>query len=190
MSFDSEVMRQSTLTSTASGGLFGFQLTFTQGFLAGQLSVVIIALVAIRYIIFEDSRPTPSRNQSSRGSHKLRKSVSHKDGLGSGAVNIANVMMEIMGKVQYEVDSHAGESIDWLNVIIAQALAGYREDIKAGGWSAEQKQIEARVTARDWMENILNAKTVGRGMKLLVCRPHLWPPSLLMPSHSASFDSR
>lgn len=161
----------------------GFRLTFTQGFLAGQLSVVIIALVAIRYIIFEDSRSPSSKGQTGRvkaGSHsdrtrKGRKSVSNKEKLGHGSSDIANVMGDIMGKVHYEVDSHVGESIDWVNVIIAQALAGYREDILAGGWSAEKKSSDAQVTAREWMENILNARTVGKGMNFLVNRVFILP---------------
>ncbi|UZJ51122.1 hypothetical protein CBS101457_000442 [Exobasidium rhododendri] len=174
MSLASEMMQPSAI-SASTNGLLGFRLTFTQGFLAGQLSVVIIALIAIRYIIFEDSRSPSSRVQSSRAktssqSDRMRKSgksVSNKDGLGAGAVNIGSVMTEIMSKVQYEADSHAGESVDWLNVVIAQAIAGYRDDIIAGGWSAEKRSNEAQVTAREWMENILNAKTVGRGMKIL-----------------------
>lgn len=32
----------------------GFRLTFTQGLLVGQLSIILLAIVFIRYFIFED----------------------------------------------------------------------------------------------------------------------------------------
>ena len=51
-------------------------------------------------------------------------------------------MADIMNKVQYEMDSHASESIDWINVIVAQALAGYRQDIQYGGWSNDDRDEE------------------------------------------------
>lgn len=177
MSLASEAIQTSSPNISAP---FGIRLTFTQGFLAGQLSVVVIALIAIRYIIFEDSRSgskSSSRVKASAHSErkrKERKSNSGKEGLGAGGISIANVMADIMTKVRYEIDSHAGEPVDWLNVIMAQALAGYREDILAGGWSAEKRADEAQKTAREWMEDILNAKTVGRGMSFLVrasCAP-------------------
>jgi maintenance of morphology protein 1 len=162
---------------STSTSFLGIRLTFTQGFLAGQLSVVLIALVAIRYIIFEDSRSASQSNRSNRAKtnaqadtlRKGRKSVSNKDGLDK--VDIANTMADILSKVKYEIDSHAGESIDWLNVIVAQALAGYREDVLAGGWSADRRRDEAQKTAREWMEEILNARTVGKGMSFLVSLP-------------------
>lgn len=31
-----------------------FRLTFTQGLLAGQLSIIVVAIIFIRYFIFED----------------------------------------------------------------------------------------------------------------------------------------
>lgn len=162
-------------TASASASFLGIRLTFTQGFLAGQLSVVLLALVAIRYIIFEDSRSDPTsragRAKTSAAQadtlRKGRKSTSKKDGPGTDGVSIASTMADIMSKVKYEIDSHAGESIDWLNVVVAQALAGYREDISVGGWSGERKRDQVQKTAREWMEEILNARTVGRGMSFL-----------------------
>lgn len=162
-------------TSTAVASLFGFKLTFTQGFLAGQLSVLIIVLIAIRYIIFEDSQSgnqganrVKTGVQNSETIRKSRKSISRKDGISSDGVNIAKIMSDIMSKVRYEVDSHPGETIDWVNVIIAQALAGYRKDIAMGGWSGHNKKDDVQKSAREWMEDILNARTVGRGMNFLV----------------------
>ncbi|PWN37503.1 uncharacterized protein FA14DRAFT_105878, partial [Meira miltonrushii] len=131
------------------------------GFLAGQLSVIIIALFAIRYIIFEDSKTSqkstkrplhiPIRTSKNRKSGFLSSSSTLKDisrstRMQDSEADVPRMMADIMNRVQYEMDSHASESIDWINVIVAQALAGYRQDIKA---------------------EILNLNTVGRGMTFL-----------------------
>lgn len=165
----------STIASTSS---YGFRLTFTQGFLAGQFSIVVVALIVIRYVIFEDSRTsTRQRTRSARVRttsqvdqlRKSRRGHINKDG---ASADVADIMVDILEKVRYEIDSHSGETIDWLNVIFAQALAGYREDILAGGWSASMKQYDLQMTAREWMEDALNARTVGRGMNFLVGPKH------------------
>lgn len=179
----------------------GFRFTFAQGFLAGQLSVIVIALFAIRYIIFEDSkvsqkstkRPSniPIRTSKNRrngilSSSSTLKDVSLSSRMKDREAEVPRMMADIMNRVQYEMDSHASESIDWINVIVAQALAGYRQDIQAGGWSHDQdeepeggrrakpvdgdegkEEAVLQRTARDWMEEILNLNTVGRGMTFL-----------------------
>lgn len=178
-------------TPSGAGGqgyVLGFRLTFLQGFFVGQLSVIVLALLAIRFIIFEDSKPPPSHERARstslpiRSSRK-RKSISskeapHTDAASAahthGFINVRAVMADILAKVHYEMDSHASESIDWVNVIFAQALAGYRHDVLAGGWtstsaepSAEPSAEQPQRTARDWMEEVLNDRTIGRGMSFL-----------------------
>ena len=170
MSYASEVAASPAGHAPPAGSFFGIRLSFTQGFLAGQLSVVIIALIAIRYIIFEDSKAARSKPRSSRVRTTSQGDARRKGRKDGGDANVANVMADILNKVHYEIDSHSGESIDWVNVVFGQALAGYREDILAGGWSAEREiQVDGiQRTARDWMEEMLNARTVGRGMDFLV----------------------
>lgn len=178
------------LGTAPSSSILGLRLTFAQGFLAGQLSVVIIALLVIRYIIFEDARtakpkakrPSSMLLRTSKNRKHLQSFIKEPTLTGTNAaeVDVARVMSAILAKVHYEMDSHASESIDWVSVIVAQALAGYRQDVMAGGWTAtDGEEIDARSeagsqgqrTARDWMEEILNVNTVGRGMSFLVCDP-------------------
>ncbi len=47
----SSQQQQHVLPRLSSGG---FRLTFTQGLLVGQLSIILLAIVFIRYFIFED----------------------------------------------------------------------------------------------------------------------------------------
>lgn len=201
-------------TSTGGGGAGGgghlfARLTFTQGFIAGQLTFIVVALIVIRYVIFEDSsrqaaphakrgaRTLPKREASKRekGGNPSSSGASIKDAerqrppprsAANRQLDVGAIMADIMSKVHYEMDSHASESIDWINIIAAQAVAGYRQDILAGGWTAdagvgaERRSKEGRVpqsdpdmptreerTARDWMEDILNSRTTGRGMSFL-----------------------
>lgn len=190
-------------TNQHPSSLLGFRFTFAQGFLAGQLSVIIIALFAIRYIIFEDSKSSQKRTKNTShiplrtlknrkngfltSNSTLRKNVSISAQIKERESDVPRIMADIMNKVQYEMDSHPSESIDWINVIIAQALAGYRQDIQAGGWSYDHDMKRSQDgkpprpfddrkggegenlqrTARDWMEEILNLNTLGRGMTFL-----------------------
>lgn len=42
----------------------GFRLTFTQGLLVGQLSIILLAIVFIRYFIFEDVNTALEKERS------------------------------------------------------------------------------------------------------------------------------
>ncbi|PWN99255.1 hypothetical protein FA09DRAFT_286093, partial [Tilletiopsis washingtonensis] len=52
----------------------------------------------------------------------------------------------------YDVGAHAPESTDWVNVLLALALHGYREDLAAGNEGG----------ARAAVEHILNAAVEGK----------------------------
>lgn len=168
-----------------------FHLTFTQGFLAGQLSVVILALLAIRYVIFEDSSSSsrssasapgprgawPARAGAKRDTKGTKRRARGVDDDNDGELDIAKVMADILARTSYDVASHLGESLDWVNVVVAQALAGYRDDVQRGGWSglleaaataaATEGDGDRRRTARDVMEEVLNRNTLGRGIGFL-----------------------
>jgi maintenance of morphology protein 1 len=78
-------------------------------------------------------------------------------------------MYELLSKVHYEIDSHPAETIDWLNVIVAQALAGYRQDMHSGGWSHGDFPLPAaeQGSAREWVETVLNTQTIAKGISFL-----------------------
>jgi maintenance of morphology protein 1 len=39
----------------------------------------------------------------------------------------------VLAKAAYEMASHGAESTDWINVLFAQVMQGYRNDMLAGG---------------------------------------------------------
>lgn len=176
----------------------------------GQISMVVIALLLIRYVIFEDSATALEKERLMRLKISERRSKRHAKALLQGARRAttaaphsaasnplrkndrassdtrASTFANILDKTAYDISSHLAESTDWLNVMFAQAIAGYREDVLAGGVSPHPSShhhhhapnarhpspgihfgsdpIEASAdlepqkerTARDLMEEILN----------------------------------
>lgn len=126
-------------------------LTFTQGLLVGQLSVVLLIGAFIKFFIFGEA---PSRSSSAtRTSKHIRTTSFH--GLGarntpSGSLrkkaSSNNVLRavptsstdtaSILKKTYYHIptrngrinhNTHQPESLDWFNVLIAQTIAEYRQ---------------------------------------------------------------
>lgn len=139
-------------------------LSFTQGLLIGQLSVVLLLGAFIKFFIFGEAPPPQSRNTSgyhapkhirtsSLHSHastksptprSLRNKASASNILRHVAVNGTDTA-SILRKTYYQTlptpkvnnkshgrapsrhSSHQPESVDWFNVLIAQAVAQYRQ---------------------------------------------------------------
>ncbi|KDN42635.1 hypothetical protein K437DRAFT_257820 [Tilletiaria anomala UBC 951] len=143
----------------------GSRLTFTQGLLVGQLSIIVIAVIFIRYFIFEDvdtalekerlARVRRSQQARDRTARRRTKSAS----ISRSSANLASILQN----VGYDITSHPSESTDWLNVLLAQAVAGYREDVLSGGAILpsfkDQRTAEKERTARELMQDILNRQT-------------------------------
>ncbi|GAA5923649.1 ERMES complex subunit MMM1 [Sporobolomyces koalae] len=160
------------------------RLTFTQGVLLGQLSMVILAVLFLRYVVFEDpgaakrERELAQLNEdgSSNGNERRKSGAGAVMGTGekdprkkrrrtrtttdskiSGSGTAATVLPEtassILGSIGYDLSSHSPESLDWLNVLIAQLLSSYRllaSNHLAGG-------------ARGLIEDALNRKVRPNG---------------------------
>ncbi|KAN0060570.1 ERMES complex subunit mmm1 [Thecaphora frezii] len=135
--------------------------TFTQGLIVGQISMVVIALFLIRYVIFEDSATALEKERLMRLKISERRSKRHAKALLDHAKRLGTTsklalhhrgtgrdlddddaaekggtkatLAEILDKIGYDITSHGSESCDWLNIVLAQAVAGYREDVLAGG---------------------------------------------------------
>ncbi|GAA5884520.1 hypothetical protein JCM16303_000009 [Sporobolomyces ruberrimus] len=146
------------------------RLSFTQGVLLGQLSMVILAVLFLRYVVFEDPDTakkereaklrgeeldgTPIDGLTFGGRRKKRRrarTLESKKG-NSTSTNAPNMLPEsaasILNAISYDLSSHSPESLDWLNVLIAQLLSSYRllaSNHLAGG-------------ARGLMEEALNRK--------------------------------
>ena len=122
------------------------RLSFTEGFLLGQLSVVILIGAFIKFFIFSEppSAETTAANRAlarSNNSSGHRRSISISsasaaakkyDGKRSSSNIIRNPQRltadTILSKTYYNVHSHQPESLDWFNVLIAQTIAQFRND--------------------------------------------------------------
>lgn len=114
-------------------------MSFIQGFILGQLSIVILFAVFIKFFIFGDA-PAAERN---RRTLARKESV---DSLGAARHHSSRRKQSmvfrhrpsmsipiILNKTYYNVDSHLPESLDWFNVLIAQTIAQFRDDAQHDG---------------------------------------------------------
>ncbi|KAF3399810.1 Maintenance of mitochondrial morphology protein 1 [Penicillium rolfsii] len=131
-------------------------LSFTQGFLLGQLSVVLLIGAFIKFFIFGEAPPPPSRGLSNRTTHRRYSSVYNpQDGQKSlrekpstsnvlrpvpaSSTNTRSILRKTYyssiptnpsskhGRHRMHHSSHQPESLDWFNVLIAQTIAQYRQ---------------------------------------------------------------
>lgn len=131
--------------------------------------MVLVALLLIRYVIFEDSATALEKERLMRLKISERRSKRHAKTLLQGARRVAapssashplrkshrissdtraSVFANILDKTAYDLSSHLPESTDWLNVMFAQAIAGYREDVLAGGVSPDPPSSQHRASTR------------------------------------------
>ncbi|KAK0646044.1 maintenance-mitochondrial morphology protein 1 [Cercophora newfieldiana] len=124
--------------------------SFTQGLVFGQLSVVLLLAVFIKFFIFGDP-PSPEVTASLRATERRSRTLAHKKSLLSLRTASARqpaqqptlnkkkssilrtgpptlTIGSILSKTYYKVDSHQPESLDWFNVLVAQAIAQLRSD--------------------------------------------------------------
>ena len=127
-------------------------LSFTQGLVVGQLSVVLLLAAFIKFFIFGDP-PSPEVTASLRATERRSRTLAHKKSLLSlrtatrpGSQHQQQPVLNkkkssilrsgpptltigsILNKTYYKVDSHQPESLDWFNVLIAQTIAQFRSD--------------------------------------------------------------
>ncbi|KAL8718452.1 MAG: hypothetical protein Q9225_004418 [Loekoesia sp. 1 TL-2023] len=121
-------------------------LSFTEGFLLGQLSVVILIGAFIKFFIFGDP-PSPETTASTRAlarhnqenAHRRSFSINSSPASASKSdvrIPSSNILRHpphlttpvILSKTYYNVNAHQPESLDWFNVLIAQTIAQFRTD--------------------------------------------------------------
>ncbi|KAJ3554878.1 hypothetical protein NPX13_g10492 [Xylaria arbuscula] len=122
-------------------------LSFTQGFIVGQISVVLLIAAFIKYFIFGDP-PSPEVTASIRATERRSRTLAHRQSLltlrtpntkepqptlkkkkSSVLRNPPTLTIgSILNKTYYNVDSHQPESLDWFNVLVAQTIAQFRSD--------------------------------------------------------------
>lgn len=132
---------------------FPSSLSFTQGFLLGQLSIALLIFFFIKFFIFGEPPSADDRSlhlnslrrartlahqqsikQLRTRSNSISLSLRHKDSRSiirkgeetRGGPSIAT----ILAKTYYNVKGHQPESLDWFNVLIAQTIAQLRSDAR------------------------------------------------------------
>ncbi|KAJ5248936.1 hypothetical protein N7468_000387 [Penicillium chermesinum] len=113
-------------------------LSFTQGFLLGQLSVVLLIGAFIKFFIFGEAPPPPLAD----GQKSLREKPSTSNVLRpvpASSTNTRSILRKTYysaiptnpsskhGRQRIHHTSHQPESLDWFNVLIAQTIAQYRQ---------------------------------------------------------------
>lgn len=122
-------------------------LSFTQGLIVGQLSIVLLLGAFIKFFIFGDA-PSPEVTASTRAAERRSRTLAHKRSLltlrtenprqPQPTLNKKKSSMlrspptltigAILDKTYYNIDSHQPESLDWFNVLVAQTIAQFRSD--------------------------------------------------------------
>jgi maintenance of morphology protein 1 len=129
------------------------RLSFTQGFLLGQLSIALIIFCFIKFFIFGEP-PSDDDRALNLSSLRRARTLAHKNSLhhlrpransttsnalrhkssrtiirnpvSTGGPSIAT----ILAKTYYNVKGHQPESLDWFNVLVAQTIAQLRADAR------------------------------------------------------------
>ncbi|KAI8075322.1 hypothetical protein BC940DRAFT_288026 [Gongronella butleri] len=96
-------------------------VSFVQGLVIGQLSVLIVLVFAVRYLFMEDVKRVKKRYLPSR----LSTTPSMRTNPAAANTPPASL---ITAKTYYDIIHHPPESTDWLNVLFAQAIHQYRDD--------------------------------------------------------------
>ncbi|KAF2866538.1 hypothetical protein BDV95DRAFT_631693 [Massariosphaeria phaeospora] len=132
----------------------GSSLSFTQGFLVGQLSIALLIFCFIKFFIFGEPPSADERalhlaslrrartlaHQNSlhhrTRSHPSTNPLHHKQSrstIRDPASNSGPSIATILAKTYYNVKGHQPESLDWFNVLIAQTIAQLRADARHDG---------------------------------------------------------
>lgn len=89
-----------------------------------ETSILLIIGAFLKYFIFED--PKRSKPQTKPVDKRLKKKKSRVL-RNSPPLSAAN----ILSKTYYNTTSHRGETLDWFNVLVAQAFSQFREDAQS-----------------------------------------------------------
>ncbi|KAL3235144.1 Maintenance of mitochondrial morphology protein 1 [Nakaseomyces bracarensis] len=113
--------------------------SFSQGLIIGQISVVLFLVFFVKFFIFTDAshkmeNPLPAKVSKRRNSKletllsKERRASSVVHDRNSDIIEGSEQLDSILEKTYYNVDTHAPESLDWFNVLIAQMIQQFREE--------------------------------------------------------------
>lgn len=116
--------------------------SFTQGLVVGQLSVIVVVAIFIKFFVFADSSATTTttsssnkdisgvivkRNKNVRGTLNEDKDPNNNKEDDLNLPNLSKIST-ILEKTYYDVENHSPESLDWFNVLIAQTISQLRTE--------------------------------------------------------------
>ncbi|KAI0932339.1 ERMES complex subunit mmm1 [Taiwanofungus camphoratus] len=120
--------------------IFSLQPTFTQGLILGQLSVLFLLFLVLKYLFF-DVIP-----ESSHRTNSYQPKI-ERDGEEDRVKSFLEELRAGQGDEGKQVDASA-ESADWLNVLLQQVLEAYRVKLRddlpgAEGDEVARKRVES-----------------------------------------------
>lgn len=104
--------------------------SFTQGLICGQVSVVFVILIFIKFFVFAEGSPPSALSKSTKRdvAAVIVKRDKPKEEVGDESSNNAAKVAAILEKTYYDVENHAPESLDWFNVLVAQTISQLRAE--------------------------------------------------------------
>lgn len=99
--------------------------SFNRGFIMGQLSVLVVIVLFIKFFIFSEAAPVnahPKRPLMTKLSHLTRRKN------GKGDQDREGINESILENTYYDVKNHPSESMDWFNVLLAQLVFQVRRE--------------------------------------------------------------
>lgn len=101
--------------------------SFTQGLICGQLSVVAVLIVFIKFFVFADS-PSLSVGKAAKRDGLAVIVKRKRDPAESDAADDTPQLATILEKTYYDVTNHKAETLDWFNVLVAQTISQFRSE--------------------------------------------------------------
>ncbi len=102
--------------------------SFTRGLMLGQLSVIIIIVIFVKFFIFSEAGPTSSAKKRVQPKITGFGSATYQKERKGSDETCQNVINSILEKTYYDVDNHQPESLDWFNVLLAQFIMQIRRE--------------------------------------------------------------
>lgn len=158
-------------------------LSFIQGFMAGQAVLLMLFLGLFRYLFMTSSPGTRAQQQADllQRVHAVRTSMDMRSHVPPYArvpyeQGVQACVQDLLSQVRYDPSEHAPESLDWLNVLVAQLLMSYRMSILNAGMCAGRNEDmdepalpstanAEKTAAKLALERVLNEAMQGRATK-------------------------
>ncbi|CCD23907.1 ERMES complex subunit MMM1 NDAI_0C02470 [Naumovozyma dairenensis CBS 421] len=143
--FNESLLSSSTAIHSPTLSIASPSWSFAQGFIIGQISIIMLLIFFIKFFIFSDTQPKDRvlANTTSKLSilsifkRGDNSNSIEQDGVvpyNTERVNDSNdeqttIISTILEKTYYDVTSHDPESLDWFNVLIAQIIEQFRNEL-------------------------------------------------------------